>query len=260
MAERPVAHSAAHELDAVAGFSSWYHRITLPAGTVTPGVHDSPTVLAHLDSLGLPADCRGLRVLDVGCRDGFFTFALERRGATVVAIDYLPPTATGFSIASGLIGSKSEYLTVNVYDLNPDTHGRFDLVVFLGVLYHLRNPMIAIDAIRSVMKPGAKIFVESQVIDEAFRLCDGSFQPLSILAPALLNSPVIQLHPGRSLADDPTNSFSPNMVALRAMFEESEFEVTRSLLNGSRGYITARAVDDPLAARWRDLDGSAGAN
>jgi tRNA (mo5U34)-methyltransferase len=81
---------------------TWYHRIELAPGLVTPGVHDSQSGLRILDGLGLPRDCSGLRVLDIGCRDGYFAFELGRRKATVVGLDDADPTVTGFSIAAAL--------------------------------------------------------------------------------------------------------------------------------------------------------------
>src|SRR5262245_43953284 len=95
----------------------WYHRITLAPGIVTPGIHDSQQTLADLDQLGLPGDCSGLRVLDVGVRDGFFAFELERRGAEVTGIDSAPATGTGFPVAAGVLGSSVKYVVQNVYDL-----------------------------------------------------------------------------------------------------------------------------------------------
>src|SRR5512145_1989374 len=90
----------------VAGHRAWYHQIELAPGLVTPGTHASAAALAVLDRLGLPADASGRRVLDLGCRDGFFTFEMERRGAEVVAVDYADPDVTGFSIAARILGSR----------------------------------------------------------------------------------------------------------------------------------------------------------
>ena len=129
----------------VDGHPDWYHQIELAPGLVTPGAHTSGDALKVLNGLGLPADAHGLRVLDIGCRDGFFAFELERRGADVHGLDYADPEVTGFGIASRVLGSRVSYSVANVYDLDPDRFGTFDLVLFLGVLYHLRNPMLALD-------------------------------------------------------------------------------------------------------------------
>ncbi len=85
----------------ISAYPRWYHRIEVRPGLITPGVNDSPGTLQMLQ---LPSDCTGMRVLDIGTRDGFFAFELERRGADVVAVDYMPAERTGFPIAAQLLG------------------------------------------------------------------------------------------------------------------------------------------------------------
>src|SRR5947207_869440 len=85
----------------------WYHKIPLRLGLVTPGTCDPASTLPLLD---LPTDCRGLRALDLGTRDGYFAFELERRGAEVLAVDYVSREETGFHVAAEVLGSKVEYL------------------------------------------------------------------------------------------------------------------------------------------------------
>ena len=82
----------------------WYHPVELRPGLVTPGQNGASLVLPLLD---LPANCCGLRALDLGTRDGYFAFELERRGADVTAVDYLPDTTTGFRVCADLLGSGS---------------------------------------------------------------------------------------------------------------------------------------------------------
>jgi tRNA (mo5U34)-methyltransferase len=147
----------------IASVPFWYHRIALKPGLVTPGINDSQAVLELLE---LPQHCSGARVLDIGARDGFFSFELERRGAEVLAIDYMPPDRTGFMVAKEILGSNVTYKVANVYDLDPGDYGTFDIVLFLGVLYHLRNPMLALDKIWQICR--GRLWVESQVIDNAF--------------------------------------------------------------------------------------------
>ena len=118
--------------EAIAKQSKWHHRIEVAPGVWTPGLQDTATVLSQI---GMPEDLAGMRVLDIGARDGFFSFEAERRGAReVIALDNEPPHHTGFSIAAELLGSKATYITENVYSLNPEQYGRFDLVLFLGVI------------------------------------------------------------------------------------------------------------------------------
>jgi hypothetical protein len=99
----------------------------------------------RLDLFGLPLDLRGKRVLDVGAWDGWFSFECERRGAQVVAVDCV--ALDTFIEAKQLLGSKVEYLTLDVSELSARRLGRFDIVLFFGVLYHLRHPLLGLEKV-----------------------------------------------------------------------------------------------------------------
>ena len=123
----------------------WFHTMDLGGGLRTVGIHDP---LTRLPLLGLPESLAGLSVLDVGAWDGFFAFECERRGATrVVASDHFSwhgpgwGTKAGFEMAREALGSRVEDIDIDVMDLSPERIGTFDLVLFLGVLYHLRDPL-----------------------------------------------------------------------------------------------------------------------
>jgi tRNA (mo5U34)-methyltransferase len=236
----------------VAKHPHWYHQIEVAPGIVTPGINDSAQVLGVL---GLPEDCSGMRALDIGARDGFFSFELERRGAEVLALDYIAPEETGFLIARELLGSKVEYQVGNVYDLTPERFGQFDIVLFLGVLYHLRNPLLAIDRVRSVCR--GSLWLESQVIDEA--LLDpatGALESFGEVAPRVAGRPMMQFYPRDSLNSDFTNWWAPNLACLVAMLEEANFTVERQLLNGSRGIVVCNASDDTVLEYYRSIESS----
>jgi glycosyltransferase involved in cell wall biosynthesis/2-polyprenyl-3-methyl-5-hydroxy-6-metoxy-1,4-benzoquinol methylase len=221
----------------VAQVPVWYHRIELLPNVVTPGVHDSPGALAALDALGLPLDCTGLRVLDVGCRDGFFAFEMEQRGAQVVAMDYVLPTRTGFYVASKILASRVKFVVDNVYELSPIEYGYFDIVLFLGVLYHLRNPLLAIDRIRSVMKPDGLLFVETQLSNDSTSLEGEGLAP---------NVPPDEI--------PVMSKWVPNMAGLKLMLEEAQFKVVESAIHGARGLVRAEAVVDPVLEHFRRID------
>jgi tRNA (mo5U34)-methyltransferase len=234
----------------IASFSSWYHQIELAPGVVTPGINLSKVVL---DRLNLPEDCRGLRALDIGARDGYFSFELERRGAEVLAIDYAKPTDTGFAIAKEILGSKVVYKVANVYDLRVEDYGKFDIVLFLGVLYHLRNPLLALDHIWSVCRD--RLWVESHVLDRAFLRQENSpLVPLSEISPELLETPIMQFYPGAVLNNDATNWWTPNMACLRAMLNESNFVIEHESLMGLRGLFICKVNDDPEINYYRQLE------
>lgn len=239
----------------IASHSPWYHRIELAPGIVTPGVNDSQGNLALLDAMGLPRDCSNLRVLDIGTADGFMAFEIEKRDAAeVVAIDYRKPTSTGFSIASSILDSRVRHEVENVYDLTPEKYGRFDIVLFLGVLYHLRNPVAAFDRINSVTNPGALLFVETHLLDNAVLLPDGTSKPLEQISPELGGLSLWQFHPKDTLNGDHTNKWVPNMTGLRNVVEDAGFQVLEHRIHGGRGLVKATAVRDETVAYYQKID------
>ena len=127
----------------------WWHCIQI-GDSVTPGhnVESQDT----FDNLGLPDDMKGLTVLDVGAWDGFYSFACEKRGASVTASDKfvwqgmdlgnnVRPSDAGFDFAHKHLGSNVKKLTASVEDLDPNIHGKFDIVLMLGVIYHATDPI-----------------------------------------------------------------------------------------------------------------------
>src|SRR5580658_5537777 len=142
-----------------------YHSIELPDGSVLPGLQSLEHLRWRLDIFGLEPDLRGQRVLDVGAWDGWFSFECERRGAEVVAVDCVAMDT--FLEAKQLIGSKVEYLTLDVNELSARRLGRFDIVLFFGVLYHLRHPLLGLE--KAVELSTDLALIESFVINPESR-------------------------------------------------------------------------------------------
>ncbi len=150
----------------------WYHTLELPGGVVTPGNFD---LRGQVGKLPWP-DVTGKRCLDVATWDGFYAFELERRGAEEVIATDIPghedwdwPVSArehhgealasvvgekgrGFELAREALGSGVTKREINVYDLNPEELGTFDVVVCGSLLLHLRDPIRALEAIRSVCR------------------------------------------------------------------------------------------------------------
>lgn len=139
--------------------TAWYHSIELPDGRVVPGVIGVEALRARLDHYPIPRDLHGKRALDVGAATGWNSFELERRGAEVVAVDCVE--FREFQMARELLGSRVEYRILDVDELSPDRLGRFDYVIFFGVLYHLRHPLMGLEKICALTRETA--FVESFV-------------------------------------------------------------------------------------------------
>ncbi|MGH9187322.1 MAG: class I SAM-dependent methyltransferase [Acidimicrobiales bacterium] len=142
----PTAAEIRNRLDRQPG---WYHTFEVAPGLTTPGRFDFRPALAHIPW----PNVRRKRCLEVGTRDGFLAFELERQGAAeVVAIDGDDDHLGGacFQLAAELLGSRVDRRPMSVYDLDPAEVGRFDVVVCAGLLRCLHDPVRALEAIRSV--------------------------------------------------------------------------------------------------------------
>jgi tRNA (mo5U34)-methyltransferase len=171
--------------------------------------------------MGFPEDLTGRTVLDIGTYDGFFAFEAERRGAErVLALDRHPARQFGFATAHELLKSKVEYAVGSVYELSPQIHGTFDVVIFVGVLYHLRHPLLALDKIHNVCREYA--LVESHVLDTAF-MHHGALISLESIDPRLTASCLSQFYPANELNGDWSNWWAPSVACLRAMLATSGF-------------------------------------
>ena len=204
----------------------WYHTIELAPGVVTPGWFDTRAVAGRLPWPSLA----GKRCLDVGAFDGFWGFEMERRGAAeVVAVDVLDPAqwdwpvgssdevaraigarkgqGDGFLVAREALGSAVVRHELSVYDLDPAVVGTFDLVYVGSLLLHLRDPVRALEEVRSVLRPDGQLL-----------LVDAIDLELSLLHP---RSPVVRLDGvGRPWW------WKPNLTALGRLVASAGFDVT----------------------------------
>jgi len=183
----------------------WFHTIDL-GGVVTPGLDDSPAKLADL---ALP-DLAGKSVLDIGSWDGFFAFEAERRGARrVLATDSFSwsganwGSKAGFELAREALGSRVEDEYVDVMELAPEHVGTFDVVLLLGVLYHMRHPLLALERAAAVTRE--RLILETHV-DIPFA-----------------RRPVAAFYPGDELNHDDTNWWGPNAAAVEGMLRAVGF-------------------------------------
>jgi tRNA (mo5U34)-methyltransferase len=200
------------ELRAAVARQQWFHTIDLGGGIVTPGRDESPRKLGWIR---LPEDLRGRSVLDVGAWDGFFSFEAERRGAArVLAVDgpaWREPawgpggfgTKAGFELARRALGSSVEDRSLELEEISQATVGRFDVVLFLGVLYHLKHPWVALERVASVCDGLLIVETHADLLD--------------------LRRPAMALYPGDEVAGDASNWWGPNVPALTAMLREEGF-------------------------------------
>jgi len=228
----------------IATVKHWYHQIEVAPGVVTPGTNESQHALRMLP---LPAECDGMRVLDVGARDGFFSFELERRGADVLAVDIMPAHETGFPVAADLLGSRVEHLLENVNNISPERHGTFDLVLFLGILYHLRNPLYTLDRMWDVCR--GRILVETEVFPSST-----SRLPWRLLRHRAGDEPLMRFYPRSELRQDLSNWWVPNVACARALLYAAGFDVDYESVSGTRAILRAAKVHDHERLVLRKLD------
>ena len=128
----------------------WFHNMDLGGVPTAPDhfLGDYPRVKFAGFSDALPKDLGGRSVLDIGCNGGFYAIEMKRRGAgRVVAIDSDPHYLAQARFAAEVSGYPDiEFAQLNVYDV-AELGERFDLVIFMGVFYHLRHPLLALDLI-----------------------------------------------------------------------------------------------------------------
>ena len=238
-------------LTQISSHKSWYHQIEIAPGIITPGVINCSETLNHLD---LPNSLEGKRVLDIGAADGFFSFEAEKRGAKeVIAIDYLQPDNYGFSIAAELLNSRVIYLVENIYNLSLKKYGYFDIIFFLGVIYHLPDPMLALRIIRKLCKSSTLMILESYVIDNRFLISDNQFSSLDKTSPYLKQIPIMQFYPADILHKDYTNYWMPNTICMRQMLIESNYDILREKTLGDRVIFICKTSNDEKRQYYIDL-------
>jgi tRNA (mo5U34)-methyltransferase len=209
----------------------WHQRFELAPGVVTPGTSN---VGLLLDLAGVPTALSGLSVLDLGTSNGGTAFEVERRGAArVVAVDIYPPDWFGFTRIKQALNSQVEFLQASVYELPDRLHEQFDLVLFFGVLYHLRHPLLALDRVRELVR--TDIAIETAI-------CDYEDPALSRLSCA-------RFYRRAELGNDGSNWFAPSMAGLLDWVASCGFDVTKSSAwpegAASRALVRARRLPDP---------------
>lgn len=187
----------------------WWHTIDLGDGVITPG--KSSLEEQNRRAQGIPSSLQGKTVLDIGCWDGFYSFLCEQRGATVTAIDdfqhldfvrskystELKP-GQGFRTAARCLGSSLKPSKGDFVRLK----GAYDVVLFLGILYHQRHPLLALEHVSRLTRECAVI--ETHYLRDEER-------------------PVLRFYPGSSLNQDPTNFWGPSLFSLDLMLKDVGF-------------------------------------
>ncbi len=212
---------------AVASLGPWFHNLHLPDGTQTAPDHplgDFPAYKWRELADALPADLSGARALEIGCNAGYYTFQLAARGADVLGIDHDEHYLRQARWAAAQYGvtERVEFRAMDVYDL-AGLEEQFDLVLFMGVLYHLRHPLLALDIVAARTR-GTLVLQTLTYDDPAYveppddvpfedraRLADEAWPKMAFVE--------------KKLAGDHTNWWVPNAAAVEAMVRSTGMRV-----------------------------------
>jgi tRNA (mo5U34)-methyltransferase len=216
----------------IAELGPWFHNMDLGNGLWTAPGHflgDYPGAKFRRLAPGLPADLSGKSVLDIGCNAGFYSIEMKRRGASrVLAVDSDPRYLAQARFASETLGFPDiEFAQLDVYDVGA-LGERFDLVIFMGVLYHLRHPLLALDLIREHVASDLLLFQSMQrgskdamAVDEDYPFTETE----QFDDPAYPKLHFVE----HRYAQDWTNWWVPNRACTEAMLRASGFEISAQI-------------------------------
>jgi tRNA (mo5U34)-methyltransferase len=210
----------------VDGHAWWYHTFEIYPGIWTPGVYDASGTLKELN---LPNDMKGKRVLEIGPADGYFTKVLSERGATVVALDYAGKGHFGFEVMEQLSGRTFDFRKCNVFDIDSTTLGVFDVVICLGVLYHLPDPVRGLWKLSGIE---TKRFILETLISTKYG-----------------DQCVAEYLPGISPNGDYTNFWAPTSKCCEKILEDIGFRVESIFLNETRAMFRCSTVGQELPSK-----------
>ena len=235
----------------IAELGPWFHNLLLKGVSTAPEhfLGDYPAVKWRSFAHAVPADLTGRTVLDIGCNAGFYALEMKRRGAArVVGIDSDEDYLAQARFAAEVEGLEIEFERLSVYDVGR-LGQRFDVVLFLGVLYHLRHPLLALDLIHEHVAADLLIFQSMQ---------RGSSEVMSVAGDYPFAERLIFDHPGypklhfieHDYARDPTNWWVPNRACAEAMLRSAGFTILdhpEAEVFVCRRYELPPAVEGPRA-------------
>jgi glycosyltransferase involved in cell wall biosynthesis/SAM-dependent methyltransferase len=206
--------------------SGWFHSLELGNGLLTPGHITLEKLRRQLEWLHFPDDLTGQSFIDLGSWDGFYAFEAEQRGAArVLATDWFCwhgagwGNKEGFLLAREILGSKVEDMDIDIMDVCPQRVGLFDVVLFSGMLYHMRDPIKAIQNAASVCK-------KSLIVETAVGMLD-------VEKPAMAYLPRV---PG----NDESNYWRPNPPLVNLWLTELGFKkIEHRVLLSDCGFFNA---------------------
>jgi tRNA (mo5U34)-methyltransferase len=204
----------------------WFHNMELDGIQTAPEhfLGDYPRFKFRSFEHVLPKDLTGKTVLDIGCNGGFYSIEMKRRGAErVVAVDFDETYLAQARFAAEVCGMDVEFARLSIYDV-AQLGEKFDLVIFMGVLYHLRHPLLALDLIREHVARDLMLFQSMQRGDPGSMQIsrDYSIEQTDIFDDARFPR---MFFIERRYAKDPTNWWIPNASCVEAMLRSAGFTI-----------------------------------
>lgn len=225
----------------------WFHNLQLPDGSQTAPespLGDFPNDVWRALDHHLPADLSGWRALDIGCNSGFYSIKLAQRGAQVLAIDIDEHYLAQARWTTRLFGVQDsvEIRRMQVYEL-AQLDVQFDLVFFMGVLYHLRYPMLGLDLVAQKVR---RLLVFQSLTTGDTTISEQAEEPdlqrrEALRAPGWPTLAFIE----QTMAGDPTNWWVPNHAAVQAMLRSTGMRILSS--PGTELYLCEPDPDHPAS-------------
>jgi len=216
-----------HEIEQrVRSLGQWFHNLDLHGVKTAPDhfLGDYPNVKWQRFAHAIPADLTGKSVLDIGCNAGFYSIEMKRRGAArVLGIDSDERYLAQARFAADVVGADIEFRNLDVYRVS-ELGERFNLVIFMGVLYHLRHPLLALDLLHRYVVGDLLLFQTMQrgSAEVEHVAADYPFQETAIFDRAAW--PRMHFIEHRYSAD-PTNWWVPNRACTEAMLRSAGFDI-----------------------------------
>jgi tRNA (mo5U34)-methyltransferase len=226
---------------AIEELGPWFHNLVLDGIETAPShfLGDHPRLKWESFRSLVPDDLTGATVLDVGCNGGFFALEMKRRGAKeVVALDPDPRYLAQAALAAEVTGLDLTLRRMSVYAV-AQLKRRFDLVLFMGVLYHLRHPLLALDLLHEHAVGDLLLFQSLLRGHDEIAPLEADY-PFTDDAPfRAAGAPLLHFVEHR-YAGDPTNWWVPNRAAAEAMLRSAGFAVTAQA--GDDVYLCTRSA------------------
>src|SRR3954451_9057915 len=204
----------------------WFHNMELGGVWTAPDhfLGDYPGVKFRGFAHAIPADLTGKSVLDIGCNGGFYSIEMKRRGAArVLGIDFDEDYLAQARFAAEVTGHDIEFAKLSVYDVGA-LGEKFDIVVFMGVLYHLRHPLLALDLIHEHVADDLLLFQSMQRGSTEVEVLKPNYDFWTIEQFDRAGFPRLHFIENK-YADDPTNWWVPNRACVEAMLRSAGFRI-----------------------------------